>query len=59
LMTSNTFTTRSLSKYIPFQNQTIDEQVSLMNLFAGSFQHDAARMDYKVLSQSNEGIFRL
>ena len=44
---------------IPFQNQIIDEQRSLMNLFAGSFQQDAARMDYKVLSQSNEGIFRL
>jgi hypothetical protein len=26
LMTSNTFTTRSLSKYISFQNQSIDEQ---------------------------------
>jgi hypothetical protein len=59
LMTSNTFTTLSLSKYFPFQNQIIDEQGSLMTLFAGSFQQDAARMDYKVLSQSNEGIFRL
>ncbi len=33
LMTLNTFTTRSLSKYIPFQNRIIDELGSLMNLF--------------------------
>ena len=45
LMTLNTFTTRSLMKYIPFQIKSIDEQWSLMNLFAGSFQQDAARVD--------------
>jgi len=32
-------------KYIPFQIKSIDEQWSLMNLFAGSFQQDAARVD--------------